>query len=80
MSCNDTETTTRTAAATENLTNLEKSLVRHRGALTDRDEYAASLRPARELLDGQLNDFPRARRLLHAAKDALDAESPGAPE
>lgn len=48
--------------------------------LTARGMPAASLRPALELLDGQLNDFPRARRLLHAAKRALDAESPGAPE
>lgn len=43
--------------------------------LTARGVPAASLRPALELLQTQLNDFPRAGRLLRAATDALAAEA-----
>ncbi|MEE6177738.1 hypothetical protein [Mycobacterium sp. 050134] len=88
MSRNDTEAaTTRIAAATENVDDLQSHLTRERlwGALTDRDEHAAAATVFDALDAGMtpedvLNDFPRARRLLHAAKVALDAESPGAPE
>ncbi|MFP8882943.1 cobalamin B12-binding domain-containing protein [Streptomyces mangrovi] len=47
--------------------------------LTARKVPAHSLRPALDLLAGQLQDFPRATRLLEQAHRALDADSAPAP-
>ncbi|MDT0431848.1 MULTISPECIES: cobalamin B12-binding domain-containing protein [Streptomyces] len=55
------------------------------GILTARDVPARSLRPALDALAAELQDFPRARRLLDHARHALDAtlapggRTPGAP-
>lgn len=40
--------------------------------LTARDIPAGALLPALDLLAGQLSDFPRARRLLAAAEQAVE--------